>query len=210
MEDHGEIGILGSGGQADEAESYTSRAVGFRALNEQYIDTENTSHINILTPTEYQKITPVVAAIGAPEIRRKMVEDWPGEEFATIKEETAYVDKSVEIGDGVIIAPRAVITTNVKIGDHSIINVAATISHNSELGPYSTIGPGAHIAGNVKLGAGAFIGIGATVSNGLEIAEGVVVGAGAVVVDNVTEANAVVVGVPARVIKINEGWLSEV
>ena len=210
MEEYGEIGILGSGGQADEAESYTSRAVGFRALNEQYIDTENPAHINILTPNEYQKITPVVAAIGAPEIRRKMVEDWPGEEFAIIREETAYVDNSAEIGEGVIIAPRAVITTNVKIGEHSIINVAATISHNTELGAYSTVGPGAHIAGNVKIGAGVFIGIGATISNGLEIADGVVVGAGAVVVNSISEPNAVVVGTPARIIKINEGWLREV
>ena len=210
MEECREIGILGSGGQADEAESYTSRVVGFRALNEQYVDTENPAHVNILTPNDYQKITPVIAAIGAPEIRRKMVEDWPGEEFATIREETAYVDNTAEIGDGVIIAPRAVITTNVKIGEHSIINVAATISHNTELGAYSTVGPGAHIAGNVKIGAGVFIGIGAVISNNLEIADGVVIGAGAVVVDNIIEPNAVLVGTPARIVKINEEWLREV
>lgn len=204
------IGILGSGGQADEAESFTGYEVDFRAVSPDYLDESNPDLINILTPTEYQRTESVVAAIGAPAIRKKMVEEWSGENYAIIQSEISYVDKSVKIGPGTIIAPRAVITTNAEIGSHVIINVAATISHNSRLGDYVTIGPGAHIAGNVTIENGAFIGIGAVVNNGIHIAEGVVVGAGAVVVKDILTPNSVVVGVPAKEISVNEGWLSEV
>lgn len=210
-EEFKQIGIIGNGGQADEAESFlTDKKVLFRALSEEYLDSSETSQINILTPTEYQKALPVIAAIGAPAVRRKMVEAWPGDRFDSIQAELSYIDKSAKIGEGSIIAPRAVITTNVEIGKHSIVNVAASISHNCKLGDYTTVSPGAHIAGNVELGDGVFVGIGAIISNDIKIASGSVIGAGAVVLRDITIENSVVVGSPAKVIRQNEGWLSEV
>lgn len=206
-----EIGLLGSGGQADEAESYLSDAsVGFRAIDERFIDQSDPRQIEILNPEEYQRILPVVSAIGAPLIRREMVEKWPGEHYATIQSENCYIDPSTSIGEGSIIAPRVVITTNVEIGQHTIVNVAATISHDSKIGNFVTISPGAHIAGNVELGDGVFVGIGAVISNNIKIAEGCVVGAGAVVIRSFEEKNMVIVGSPAKAIKRNETWLSEV
>ena len=205
------IGFIGSGGQADEAESYLKEAsVEFRALTSEYIDQDDPSHIDLLSPDEFQKITPVVAAIGAPGIRREMIEQWSGEHFAVIKSEEAYVDKSAKIGEGSILGPRSILTTNVEIGKHVIVNIASTIIYDTIVGNYSTISPGAHIAGNVNIGEGVFIGIGAIVSNNIRIAEGVVVGAGAVVMEDILTPNAVVVGTPARQISANEGWLREV
>jgi len=205
------IGILGAGGQADEAKSFLKDTeVAFYAVDEKFIDSNIAEQIDIATPEEYQIMLPVVAAIGAPDLRRKMVEEWSGERFTTIIAEHAYVDKSSKIGEGTIVAPRAVITTNVEIGKHAIINVAASISHNCKLGDYVTVSPGAHIAGNVIFGDGVFIGIGAVVSNNVELASGVVVGAGAVVLNSVEQPNSVLVGSPARSIRVNEGWLREV
>lgn len=205
------VGILGAGGQADEARSFLENSeVEFYALSEEYIERENRRQINILKPDEYQKMLPVVAAIGAPAVRKEMIEKWPGDRFKTIVAEYSYVDESCVIGEGCIIAPRAVITTNVEIGRHSIVNIAASISHNCRIGEYVTVSPGAHIAGNVVLGDGAFVGIGAIISNNIDIASGVVVGAGAVVINNVEQPNSVVVGSPARTIRINDGWLREV
>lgn len=205
------IGILGAGGQADEAESYLKDSeVAFNAISSEYIDISKSRQVDILQPNEYQEALPVVAAIGAPATRRKMVDDWKGERFKTIVAELSYVDKTVKIGEGGIIAPRAVITTNVEIGRHAIINVAASVSHNSRLGDFVTVSPGAHIGGNVEIGNGAFIGIGAIISNNVRIAEGCVVGAGAVVIKSVEIPNSVVVGTPARTIRINEDWLYEI
>lgn len=207
------IGLLGAGGQADEAESFfrSNGDVIFRAVDKQYITTSQTEGlIDIQNPTEVQKNTPVVAAVGAPAIRRELISRWAGSRFEIIRAEGLYIDGTVKIGEGTIIATGSVVTTNVTIGKHCIVNVAATISHNSKLGDFSTIGPGANIAGNVTLGDGVFVGIGAVIKNGVKIANGCVVGAGAVVLDDIEEENSVVIGVPARVARVNEGWLREI
>ncbi len=205
------IGILGAGGQADEAESYLNDvSVDFYALNDDFRDKNNHQQINIANPDEFQRMLPVVAAIGAPALRKQMVEEWPGEAYATIRADTSYIDKTAIIGEGTIIAPRAVITTNVEMGRHCIINVAASISHDCIIGDFVTISPGAHIAGNVELGDGVFVGIGAIISNDIRIPAGCVIGAGAVVIRSVEEENSILVGSPAKVIKYNEGWLREI
>lgn len=206
------IGLLGAGGQADEAASYldSETRVLFRALSPEYVNENNPEQINILSPQEYQKIMPVVAAIGAPAVRKEMVEKWPGDNYEIIRAQESYVDETVKVGEGSIIAPGVVITTNVEIGAHAIINISSSISHDCKLGDYVTVSPGAHIAGKVEIGDGVFIGIGAIVSNGIRIANGSVVGAGALVIKDILEENSVVVGSPAKLLRRNEGWLREI
>lgn len=206
------IGILGSGGQADELESYlgSNMIVKFRALTSQFVDRMRPEQIDIMAPSEQQKRMPVIAAVGAPYVRRKLVNEWPGTEYEIVISKDSIINPTTKIGRGTIIAPGVITTTGVEIGDHSIINVGATISHNCSLGEYSTVGPGVHLAGNVMLGTGSFIGIGAVIKNGIRIASGVVVGAGAVVINDILEENAIYAGVPAKKIGQNSDWLSEV
>lgn len=204
-----QIGLLGNGGQADETESYlnSDTQVSFRAVSPEYINSNDTL-VNIEQPGSHKDI-PVIAAFGAPGVRKDMVAAWNGEKYFTLISERAYVDEDAEIGEGTVIAPLAAITTNVQMGKHVLINIAATVSHNSKLGDYATISPGAHIAGNVVLGAGVFVGIGAVISNNVKVADGSVIGAGAVVLEDIEEENSVVIGIPGRVIKKNNGWLRE-
>lgn len=206
-----DIGILGSGGQADEAESYLPSGIKahFRAVNKEYLSDDKPFLVDIANPTDSQKAIPVLAAVGTPTLRQIMVNQWPSDKYATIQAKDAYVDASALIGEGSIIAPNVVITTNVKIGNHNIINVSASVSHNSSTGDFVTVSPGARIAGNVILGNGVFVGIGATISNRVKIAAGSVIGAGAVVLSDIDVENSVVVGVPAKTIRINDGWLNE-
>lgn len=202
-------GIIGAGGQARETISFeTTKDLAFVALNREYISQEN--EIDILTPNEDQRETPVIAAVGAPAVKRKLVESWSGDSFTNVISPDAYVDKTVLIGEGCIVSPRAVLTTDVIIGNHVLINIATTISHDCVIGDYVTISPGVHVGGRVQIGKGAFIGIGSVISNDVKIADGVVVGAGAVVVDDADVENGVYVGVPAKLIKTNEGWMDEI
>jgi sugar O-acyltransferase (sialic acid O-acetyltransferase NeuD family) len=205
------IGLLGSGGQADEVESYLGEGdeVVFRAVNKDYLDGSNPKMIDINEPGDNQE-TEVIAALGTPGLRKKMADNWPGKKYSKVVSSKALVDSKAEIGQGAIIAPGAVITTNAKIGEHVLVNVNATISHDCRIGDFVTISPGAHIAGRVTIGNGVFVGIGAVVSNDVKIADGVVIGAGAVVLDDINEANAVAVGIPAKVVKLNDGWISEI
>ena len=202
------IGLLGNGGQADEAESFYRGDVAFRAVSKKYLTEEATVDIN--HPDDDEMITPVCAAVGAPAVRRNLVKEWPGDLYKSIISEKSYIDDSAELGEGSIVAPSSVITTRVRIGRHAIINVAATIQHDSLIGDFVTVGPGSHIAGNVIIGDGVFVGIGAVVSNDVRISKGVVIGAGATLIRDADVENGVYVGTPAKLIKINEGWLGEV
>lgn len=206
------IGILGAGGQADELKSFlgANLSINFYAMDNKYVDHNDEINIDIIKPNNYQKGLPVIAAVGAPLIRKAMISKWPGKNYISVVVESACVDETSIVGSGCIIAPQAIVTTNVKMGDHIIVNIQSSISHNCELGDYVTISPGVHLAGNVKLGDGVFVGIGAVISNNVTVASGVVIGAGAVVLDDVLEPNSVVVGAPARQVNINKGWLGEI
>lgn len=202
------IGLIGNGKQADEAASFSTKNVAFRAVSKQYID--SVARVDIENPSEEELQTPVCIAVGAPALKRDLSRLWPGVQYESILSKKAYVDNSSEIGDGSIVAPGSIITTNVKIGRHALINVAATIQHDTIVGDFSSIGPGAHIAGNVEIGNGVYVGIGANIVNDIRVADGVVIGAGATLISHATEENGVYVGVPAKLIKHNEDWLSEV
>lgn len=204
-----EIGILGAGGQANEAMSYISgtKEITFKAVTKDFI---SESLIDIEKVTEIQKNTPVIAAIGAPGLRKKIIELWEGNTYVNAISNKASIDLSSTIGTGCIIGPGVVITTNSEVGDHCIVNIGATVSHNCKIGNFATISPGANIAGNVEIGEGVFVGVGAVISNGIKIASGAVIGAGAIVINNIEEENSVVVGNPAKTIKINEAWLDEI
>jgi sugar O-acyltransferase (sialic acid O-acetyltransferase NeuD family) len=203
------IGLLGAGGQADETISFESKkSLAFLAVNSSYISRDGM--IDIEDPEQEHVLTDVIAAVGAPAVKKKLVETWRGENYTNVISEESYIDPSVSIGKGCIVGPRSVITTNVEIGDHVLINIAATISHDCSIGNFATISPGAHIGGRVSIGDGAFVGIGAVISNDVKIARGVVIGAGAVLVDDASVENGVYVGVPATLLKTNDGWLSEI
>lgn len=203
------IGLVGSGGQADEAEACFDGHVDFRAVSARYV---TDGLVDVANPTKEQGHTAVVAAVGAPGLRRQMIEEWPGSEYGTIIALSADIDKSATIGRGSIVSKNAVITTDVKIGEHVIINVAASVQHGSTIGDYSTVGPGVRIGGGVHIGKGVFIGIGAIIANGASIADGVVIGAGAVVLPRASldAESGVYIGAPVTLKRTNKDWLYEI
>lgn len=200
------LGIIGAGGQADETASYFDGDVIFRAVTSDYI---SEGLVDVDMPTDEQRQTPVVIAMGSPVLRRQMSERWKGE-YTSVISPQAYIDASAQVGEGAIVAPNAVITTNVRIGKHAIVNVGASIQHDTVVGDFLTAGPGSRVGGKVTMGDGVFIGIGATVKNSVRIANGVVVGAGAVVINDLDTENGVYVGMPAKCVKVNEGWLHDI
>ncbi|RAU97839.1 hypothetical protein DQP58_06860 [Mycobacterium colombiense] len=202
------VGLLGAGAQAREVASYLpSGTEVFWAVSATHLDLNATDQIDIASPSSAARDLPVVGAVGAPALRRELVAAWPGKRFLTVVSTAAYIDSSCLIGDGVVIAPGAVLTVDVVVGDHCQVNIGATISHDVRLGSFVTVGPGAHISGHVHLGDGVFVGVGASISNNVSIASGVVIAAGATVLADVMTPNAVVAGVPASVVKTRNGWL---
>lgn len=207
------IGLLGAGAQASEMIDYAKElgiSVDFQAVNPQYLDSKNAvKTIDISAPSGVDLEKPVIIAVGPPQLRQNLKEQWQGKNYATLVAKAAWVSQGAEILSGSMVAPKSAIATFAKIGRHVLVNLGVTISHEAVIGDFTNISPGVHIGGRVEIGQGVFVGIGAAIKNDVKIANGVVIGAGTVVINDVDEENAVVVGCPGKVIKVNPGWLDD-
>ena len=140
-----------------------------------------------------------VIGIGSPAVRAKLDEQltaW-GRNAATLIHPATTVASDNRIGDGVLLAAGARVTTNVTLGRHVHLNVNAVVSHDCVVGNYTTLSPGVLVNGDVRLGEGVFLGTGAIITPGITIGDHAVIGAGAVVVRHVPPG-VTVRGVPAR------------
>lgn len=161
------------------------------------------SHPSILGSVQGYRIQEndvFVCAIGDPIQRKKYASilDEKGARFATLIHPQSYVGGHVEIGEGSIVAPSAVITCDVILGRHVIVNVLSSISHDCVLADYVTLSPGCHLPGGCWLGEGVFMGAHSTIVPNVSLAAGAFVAAGAVVVDSDATPNIRLMGVPAR------------
>ena len=112
----------------------------------------------------------------------------------------AHVGPNVELGEGTLLAPGAVLTTKVKIGRHCIVNVNVSVSHDCQISDFVNLNPGATVCGSVCIGEGAYIGAGATIIDKVSVGAWSVIGAGSGVIRDVP-ARVTVVGVPAKTIR---------
>jgi sugar O-acyltransferase (sialic acid O-acetyltransferase NeuD family) len=140
----------------------------------------------------------LIIAIGNNLDRRRVAERIV-HAFGVAMHPTAIVDRSVHMGEGVVIVHHAVIQVGGRIGDHVIINTAAIVDHDCVVGNFAHIGPGATLCGGVQVGECSLVGAGSVVLPGVKIGKECVIGAGSVVVRDVPDY-AKVAGNPARII----------
>ena len=138
-----------------------------------------------------------VCALGDPEFKHRYVNIVAsrGGVFASVIHPSAYVGRSVKIGDGSIICPNATITNDTILGEHVIVNVCASINHDNCIGDFSTICPGCRLAGRVKIGKSVFVGTGALIIPDVTLGDNVYVAAGATVTKSYDAGR--LMGVPA-------------
>lgn len=200
----GAFGFLGSGAQAAEAADWHGHAASFHVVDSAYADpTERVYGIDSV-PRELWNV-PVAAAVGAPALRRHLVEAWPGSRHFTVVSTSAVISPTAVIGAGTLVAPLSVLSTGVVVGDHCLVNIGATLSHDCILGDFVTLSPGVHIAGRCRIDSGAFLGIGVNVLPGVRVGRGAVIGAGAVLTRDALDGF-VYAGVPARIVSEHRGW----
>lgn len=122
----------------------------------------------------------------------------------TLIHPSSYIDKSVQVGKGVVIYPMCNVDQMCELGNGVLLNNSATISHNTKIGDCCYISPGVTINGNVTIGSCCFIGAGVSIANGVTIGKNSVIGIGSVITEDIKE-NTVGIGNPfqRKEIKLN-------
>jgi sugar O-acyltransferase (sialic acid O-acetyltransferase NeuD family) len=141
-----------------------------------------------------------VCAVGAAQVRKKIITNLKNRKFATLVDPSVDISKSVELGEGSIICASSLLTVNIELGKHVIINLDCTIGHDVRIKDFCTIYPSVNVSGNILLNECVEIGTGTQIIQGLEIGSNTIVGAGATVVKNLP-SNCTAVGCPAKPIK---------
>ena len=152
------------------------------------------------------EIISVVVAIGAPEIKRKIVEKLTRStiNFPTLIHPSVLIgDEFVTIGNGCIICAGTIITCNIELKDFVILNLMCTVGHDTVIGSYASFMPSVNISGEVIIHEDVYVGTGAKIINQLEIGRQTIVGAGAVVSKTLPE-KCTAVGIPAKPIKFHD------
>ena len=209
------IAIIGAGGCArelawlledistetnEEASRYTT--VGFLVSDASRIGPYDSPVLGDFTWLESNHVDALAIGIGTPAVRIALAEHlkrrfphiaWP----ALVHPSVMWQQRTMQVGEGVIICGGSSATVNVRFEPFCMINMSCTIGHEAVIGRGCVINPTANISGGVELGSGVLVGTGAQILQYLKIGDGAQVGAGAVVTKHV-RAGTTVVGVPAK------------
>ena len=162
------------------------------------------TYVEFLRMSAESRQAAIAIAINSGAIRRRLAERCGADgisAFPVVAESAMFLD-AVEIGEGAIVGPHALITSNTSIGRHFCGNYHSYVAHDCVVGDFVTLAPGARVNGNTVLEDGAYVGSGAVIRQGspgnpVVIGRNAVVGMGAVVTRSVAPG-AIVIGNPAR------------
>ena len=103
----------------------------------------------------------IIVAIGRTSLRRSIFERLKaaGHRFPVLVHERAYLGDTerIQLEEGVVIFPEAVLTTDIQIGANTLIHVGCSLHHDFEAGRHCVIMPGSRFTGGAKLGDEVFI-----------------------------------------------------
>ncbi|MBC2172229.1 NeuD/PglB/VioB family sugar acetyltransferase [Listeria booriae] len=131
-------------------------------------------------------------AIGDNDIRKKIARTLAlaGEKFAVIIHPTAFVEATVEIGEGSLVMAGSIVQANTVLGKHVIVNSGATVEHDILVGNFVHFAPGSVVTGGCTVADNVLVGAGSVVVPNISIGANVVVGAGSTLTRNI-ESNTV-------------------
>jgi sugar O-acyltransferase (sialic acid O-acetyltransferase NeuD family) len=192
--------ILGAGGHAREiADAFTVAVAAVFVEPGWEPATPPLPGTPVVTALHGQDFTAYVAAVGDPQLRRRLVglAAAAGLDAMSVVHPTAVVSSRARLAPGVVCLALSAVSPDADLGAHVHLNQGAIVSHDVVLGDFATVGPRAALTGGAAVGAAAVIGAGAVVLPGISVGAGAMVGAGAVVTRDVPPG-VTVVGNPAR------------
>lgn len=190
-----EIGILGYGELGQQLEYFLIEKYGKECLCFHYFD-DNLYIKNVKNSypfNEYKKIENrninffVCLGYKHLELKKHIIEELLEKQFLvpSFIHQSAYINKTAKIGDGVIIFPMCNIDFCVSINKGVLLHNNVTISHHSTIDECCFFAPSVTLSGNVNVKKYSFIGTGSVVSNGIQIGEKAQIGIGSVVTKDI-------------------------
>ena len=135
--------------------------------------------------------------------RRKLADELISQGLRPIQliHDSAIVDPTASLGEGVQVHAGSIINAYAKIGNYCILNTRSLIEHDCYLSDGVEAGPGSILCGEVMVGENSWIGAGSVIRQRIAVGNNSIVGAGAVVVKDV-QNKAIVAGVPAKLLDL--------
>lgn len=146
-------------------------------------------------PAENEVFT---CAIAKPSVKEHVVQllKSKGANFINLVHPTAIIGEFCEVGEGLLVTPRAKISPNVKIGNFVTI-FGSGVGHDAIIGDFSSISGNCSVNGHVRLGKRVFVGSNVCIAPSKKIGDDVFIGMGSMVVSNI-KAGYKVMGNPAK------------
>ncbi|WP_454442544.1 acetyltransferase [Vibrio bathopelagicus] len=141
-----------------------------------------------------------VLAIGNNHVRRRVYTQLKknGYKLPNIISDRAYIDRTVELGEGNVVAHGVIINAEVKLGDNNLINTNATIEHHCLIKSHNHIAPNSTLCGGVKIQREVLLGAASVVAPNILVEEKSIVGAGSVLITDISVKGSTYVGSPAK------------
>lgn len=160
------------------------------------------SGLDVIHPDRFRaSMGKIALAIGAPDIREKVVKSLPKEtEYISLIHPNVIIGRNTKIGKGAIICAGNIITCDINIGDFTQLNLNGTLGHDCSIGNYFTTAPCVNLSGSLTIGDRVYFGTQSATRQGLHITDDVTVGMSACVVKDLNESG-IYVGTPAKLMK---------
>ncbi|WP_163381080.1 acetyltransferase [Cyclobacterium sp. SYSU L10401] len=212
-----QIIIVGAGGHAAELDDYlhyaNQKATEWKIKGFLDDDASSYAHYSFSAPylgtiAEHQVDPGSEYLIGIAQIsfRRKIVEDLQkkGGIFSSFIHPEAFISRSSEIGQGVVIAPNVNLGPNTKIGAFTVLNSRCSIGHDSSIGAFNFFSPNVCLSGFSEVGNDNLFGINAATIPGIKVGTGNKIMAGMTLDKNVKDQEVVFYRYKEKVIAVNK------
>lgn len=138
---------------------------------------------SILKKLGKDSIVGFISAIGSPYIREEAFYEGMGAGLIPINAISphAVIEKSAQVGRGVIISAGCIISHGVSIGDNTYFDSGVIVEIYTEIGENCLLGSGSIVGGRSEIGRNVFLGPRSTVENDIKIGKNQIIKAGRVV-----------------------------
>lgn len=116
----------------------------------------------------------VIIAVADCNLKEKLFNYYKnlGARILTYIHETAFVGLNVNIGEGSVVCPYAILTSDIHVGVAVTVNVYSSIGHDAILGDFCTLSGHCDVTGHVCLDSKVFMGSHALVTPKVKVGKG--------------------------------------